>query len=125
DRAPHRLSRGQQAGRLLRVGVGERDRRQVFQDAAGTPPVAQVVVDLQAGTEQRPSGRVAPVGCQQAQLLKGPRYAFAEADSLGQGAALLQERGRLLTVSLLTSDGAQAEERPCDALHVIDVTEYL
>jgi hypothetical protein len=83
DRDAHRLGRGQQTGGLPRAVLGERDRRQVFEDAAGTPPVAQVVVDLKAIAEQRRSGRrVATVGCQQAQLLKGPRYAFAEPDPL-------------------------------------------
>ena len=69
DRDAHRLGRGQQAGGLVRTALCERGRRQVFQHAAGTPPVTQIVVDLKAVAEQRCSGRVALIGCQQAQLL--------------------------------------------------------
>src|SRR5512142_2245255 len=95
DRDAHRLSSGKQARGLLRTALGERDRRKVFEDAAGTPPVAQIVMDLKTVAQQRRSDRIATVGRQQAQLLKRPRYALTESDSLRQRAALLQELGRL------------------------------
>ena len=112
DRVPDRLGGAEQPGRLPGLAEGERDGREILQDAGHAPAVPQLGVQLEAPAQQRDGGRVAVHGREQPELLGGPGDALAEADTLGQGPAFRQQQGRPLDLSLVAGDRAQADQRP-------------
>src|ERR1017187_9209904 len=104
DRVAHRFGRAEQPGRLERVALRERERREIFEHAGHPPPVAQLAVHLEAAAQQRDGGRITVDGGEQAELLHRPGDALLEADPLRQGKAIGQQCGRPFTVAYLEGD---------------------
>ena len=122
DGGAHCLGGGQQRGRRVRPILCDGERRQVNKDAADPPPIPELMVNLQAAAQQRASLLVVtPRYGQQPQLLKRPGDALAEANALGALPALVEQRERLVSVTFMTGDGAEANQGPRDAFCIAEL----